>query len=41
MIFGAKSEKAVIQVEQFELQLKETEQAAAEEDMKAPALGTC
>jgi len=35
MIFGAKSEKAVIQVEQFELQLEETEteQAAAEEDI--------
>ena len=33
MIFGAKSEKVVIQVEQFELQLEEaeTEQAAAEE----------
>jgi transposase len=40
MIFGAKSEKAIIQVEQFELQLEETEteQAAAEEDSKAPAL---
>jgi transposase len=40
MIFGAKSEKAVIQVEQFELQLEETEteQAAAEEDSEAPAL---
>ena len=40
MIFGAKSEKAVIQVEQFELQLEETEteQAAAEEEIAAPAL---
>jgi len=38
MIFGVKSEKAVIQVEQFELQLEETEQAAAEEDIEAPAL---
>jgi transposase len=40
MIFGAKSEKAVIQVEQFELQLEdaETEQAAAEEEIEAPAL---
>src|ERR1017187_2783095 len=39
MIFGAKSEKAVIQVEQFELQLEdvETEQAAAEEEIEAPA----
>ena len=39
MIFGAKSEKAVVQVEQFELQLEdaETEQAAAEENMEAPA----
>jgi transposase len=36
MIFGAKSEKAVIQVEQFELQLEETEteQAVAEEEIK-------
>jgi transposase len=40
MIFGAKSEKAVIQVEQFELQLEETEteQVAAEEEIEAPAL---
>jgi transposase len=40
MIFGAKSEKAAIQVEQFELQLEETEteQAAAEEEIEAPAL---
>ena len=40
MIFGAKSEKAVIQVEQFELQLEETEteQAAAEENIEAPVL---
>jgi transposase len=39
MIFGAKSEKAVIQVEQFELQLEETEteQAAAEEEIEASA----
>lgn len=39
MIFGAKSEKAIIQVEQFELQLEETEteQAAAEEEIEAPA----
>jgi transposase len=37
MIFGAKSEKAFIQVEQFELQLEETEQAAAEGDIEAPA----
>src|ERR1035441_10420012 len=40
MIFGAKSEKVVIQVEQFELQLEETEteQAVAEEQIEAPAL---
>ena len=40
MIFGAKSEKVVVQVEQFELQLEETEteQAAAEENIEAPAL---
>jgi transposase len=40
MIFGAKSEKAVIQVEQFELELEETEteQAGAEEEIEAPAL---
>jgi transposase len=39
MIFGAKSEKAVLKVEQFELQLEETEteQAAAEEEIEAPA----
>ena len=39
MIFGAKSEQAVIQVEQFELQLEETEteQAAAEEKIEVPA----
>jgi hypothetical protein len=39
MIFGKKSEKAVIQVEQFELQLEETEteQAAAEEEIETPA----
>jgi transposase len=42
MIFGAKSEKAVIQVEQFELQLEETEteQAVAEEEIEAPASET-
>jgi transposase len=40
MIFGAKSEKVVIQVEQFDLQLEETEteQATAEEVIEAPAL---
>jgi transposase len=40
MIFGAKSEKAVIHVEQLELQLEETEteQAAAEEIAEAPAV---
>jgi transposase len=39
MIFGAKSEKVIVQVEQFELQLEdaETEQAAAEEKFEAPA----
>ena len=39
MIFGAKSEKVLVQVEQFELQLEdaETEQAAAEEKFEAPA----
>jgi transposase len=39
MIFGAKSEKAVIQVEQFELQLEETEteQSAAKEEIEASA----
>ena len=39
MIFGAKSEKVIVQVEQFELQLEETEteQAAAEEKIEAPA----
>ena len=39
MIFGAKSEKAVLKVEQFELQREETEteQAAAEEEIEAPA----
>jgi transposase len=38
MIFGSKSEKVIIQVEQFELQLEETEteQAAAEENSPAP-----
>ena len=40
MIFGAKSEKVIVQVEQFELQLEdaETEQAAAEEKFEAPAV---
>ncbi len=39
MIFGAKSEKVMVQVEQFELQLEdaETEQAAAGEKFEAPA----
>jgi transposase len=39
MIFGKKSEKAVLQVDQFELQLEETEteQAAAEEEIETPA----
>lgn len=39
MIFGAKSEKVIVQVEQFELQLEdvETERAAAEEKFEAPA----
>jgi transposase len=39
MIFGAKSEKVIVQVEQFELQLEdaEAEQAAAEEKFEAPA----
>ena len=39
MIFGAKSERAVIQVEQFELELEETEteQAAVEEDIETLA----
>jgi transposase len=39
MIFGAKSEKVIVQVEQFELQLEdaETEQAASEEKFEAPA----
>ncbi len=38
MIFGAKSEKVIVQVEQFELQLEEaeTEQAADKEEMEAP-----
>lgn len=38
MIFGTKSEKVIVQVEQFELQLEdaETEQAAAEEKFEAP-----
>jgi transposase len=42
MIFGKKSEKAVIQVEQFELQLEETEteQAAAEEKFEEPVAET-
>jgi transposase len=42
MIFGAKSEKVVIQVEQFELQLEEaeTEQAAAEEKFEEPVAET-
>jgi len=42
MIFGAKSEKAVVQVEQFELQLEETEteQAAAEEKFEEPVAET-
>jgi len=40
MIFGAKSEKVIVQVEQFELQLEEveTDQASAGEDIKAPAI---
>ena len=39
MIFGAKSEKVIVQVEQFELQLEdaETEQAAAEENIESAA----
>jgi len=39
VIFGAKSEKVIVQVEQFELQLEEaeTEQAADEEEMESPA----
>ena len=39
MIFGAKSEKVIVQVEQFELQLEdaETEQAAAEENTASAA----
>jgi transposase len=39
MIFGAKSEKVIVQVEQFELQLEdaETEQAAVEEKYESPA----
>jgi transposase len=39
MIFGAKSERVVVQVEQFELQLEdaETEQAAADEKYESPA----
>jgi peptidoglycan hydrolase CwlO-like protein len=39
MIFGAKSEKVIVQVEQFELQLEdaEAEQAAAEEKFEAPS----
>jgi hypothetical protein len=38
MIFGAKSEKIIVQVEQFELQLgeAETEQASAKQGMEAP-----
>jgi transposase len=38
MIFGAKSEKVIVQVEQFELQLEdaETEQASAEQGIEAP-----
>jgi transposase len=42
MIFGAKSERAVIQVEQFELELEETEteQAVAEEEIEVPATET-
>ena len=42
MIFGAKSERAVIQVEQFELRLEETEteQAVAEEEIEVPASET-
>ena len=40
MIFGAKSEKVIVQVEQFELQLEdaETDQASAEEKFEAPAV---
>jgi transposase len=39
MIFGAKSEKVIVQVEQFELRLEdaETEQAATAEKFEAPA----
>ena len=39
MIFGAKSEKVIVLVEQFELQLEdaETDQASAEEKFAAPA----
>ncbi len=39
MIFGAKSEKVIVQVEQFELQLEdaETEHAAVAEKFEAPA----
>jgi transposase len=42
MIFGAKSEKVAIQIEQFELQLEETEteQAAAEENAEGSATET-
>jgi transposase len=42
MILGAKSEKVIVQVEQFELQLEdaETEQAADEEKFEAPAAET-
>jgi transposase len=42
MIFRAKSEKVIVQVEQFELQLEdaETEQAADEEKFEAPAAET-
>ena len=42
MIFGAKSEKVIVQVEQFELQLEEaeTEQASAEEKLQEPVAVT-
>jgi transposase len=42
MVFGTKSEKVAIQVEQFELQLEEaeTEQASAEEKSEDPATET-